>query len=63
MHDEILRQGLNPERLTYNTLISACVKMENMDAAMQFFEEMKVSCVYLEGRFSAVYTCLDGILY
>lgn len=42
-HDEILRQGLNPDRLTYNTLIFACVKMENLDAAMLFFEQMKVS--------------------
>ncbi|CAA2987901.1 pentatricopeptide repeat-containing At5g10690 [Olea europaea subsp. europaea] len=40
-HDEILRQGLNPDRLTYNTLIFACVKMENLDAAMLFFEQMK----------------------
>uniref|UniRef100_A0A5B7BNC4 CBS domain-containing protein n=1 Tax=Davidia involucrata TaxID=16924 RepID=A0A5B7BNC4_DAVIN len=41
VHDEILRQGLNPDRLTYNTLIFACVKAEKFDAAMQFFEEMK----------------------
>ncbi|KAL2525364.1 Pentatricopeptide repeat-containing protein [Abeliophyllum distichum] len=40
-HDEILRQGLNPDRLTYNTLIFACVKMENLDFAMLFFEHMK----------------------
>lgn len=42
-HDEILQRGLNPDRLTYNTLIFACVKMENLDTAMLFFEQMKVS--------------------
>ncbi|KAL5559389.1 hypothetical protein UlMin_035600 [Ulmus minor] len=41
MYDEILRLGLNPDKLTYNTLISACVKTENLDAAMHFFQEMK----------------------
>ncbi|KAK6927726.1 Pentatricopeptide repeat [Dillenia turbinata] len=41
MHDEIRRHGLRPDKLTYNTLIFACVKAENMVAAMQFFEEMK----------------------
>ncbi|KAH0989741.1 hypothetical protein GBA52_001224 [Prunus armeniaca] len=41
MHTEILRLGIKPERLTYNTLISACVKAGKLDMAMQFFEEMK----------------------
>ncbi|XP_057960099.1 pentatricopeptide repeat-containing protein At5g10690 [Malania oleifera] len=41
LHGEILRQGLKPDRLTYNTLISACVKSKNLDAAMHFLEEMK----------------------
>ncbi|EOY29221.1 Pentatricopeptide (PPR) repeat-containing protein / CBS domain-containing protein [Theobroma cacao] len=41
LHEEILRLGLEPDRLTYNTLIFACVKTENLDAAIRFFEEMK----------------------
>ncbi|KAF6138533.1 hypothetical protein GIB67_022567 [Kingdonia uniflora] len=41
VHAEILRQGLKPDRLTYNTLIFACVKSGNMDAAMKLFAEMK----------------------
>ncbi|XVE97263.1 hypothetical protein REPUB_Repub03eG0005100 [Reevesia pubescens] len=41
LHDEILRLGLEPDRLTYNTLIFACAKTENLDAAICFFEEMK----------------------
>ncbi|XP_052209423.1 pentatricopeptide repeat-containing protein At5g10690 isoform X2 [Diospyros lotus] len=38
VHDEILRQGLNPDRHTYNTLIFACVKAGKFDAALHFFE-------------------------
>ncbi|OMO90615.1 hypothetical protein COLO4_19030 [Corchorus olitorius] len=41
LHEEILRLGLEPDRLTYNTLIFACVKTQNLDAAVRFFEEMK----------------------
>ncbi|ESW33309.1 hypothetical protein PHAVU_001G059500 [Phaseolus vulgaris] len=41
MLNEILRQGIMPDRLTYNTLILACVESEKLDTAMQFFEEMK----------------------
>ncbi|XP_028223244.1 pentatricopeptide repeat-containing protein At5g10690-like isoform X3 [Glycine soja] len=41
MLNEILRQGIMPDRLTYNTLILACVQSGKLDAAMQFFEEMK----------------------
>uniref|UniRef100_A0A0E0ESH0 CBS domain-containing protein n=1 Tax=Oryza meridionalis TaxID=40149 RepID=A0A0E0ESH0_9ORYZ len=39
--DEILRQGLKPDRLTYNTIISACVKSAEIDMAIQFLEDMK----------------------
>ncbi|KAG8050138.1 hypothetical protein GUJ93_ZPchr0009g374 [Zizania palustris] len=39
--DEILRQGLKPDRLTYNTIISACVKSAEIDMAFQFLEDMK----------------------
>lgn len=46
VHDEILQQGLKPDRLTYNTLIFACVKTEKLDTAMRYFEEMKVSSLY-----------------
>ncbi|WVY90152.1 hypothetical protein V8G54_035666 [Vigna mungo] len=41
MLNEILRQGIRPDRLTYNTLILACVESGKLDTAMQFFEEMK----------------------
>ncbi|BAT82231.1 hypothetical protein VIGAN_03221000 [Vigna angularis var. angularis] len=41
MLNEILRQGIMPDRLTYNTLILACVESGKLDTAMQFFEEMK----------------------
>ncbi|XP_030486649.2 pentatricopeptide repeat-containing protein At5g10690-like [Cannabis sativa] len=41
MHREILRLGLIPDRHTYNTLISACVKTNKLDTAMHFLEEMK----------------------
>ncbi|KAL5699239.1 hypothetical protein ACHQM5_030172 [Ranunculus cassubicifolius] len=42
IRDEILRQGLKPDRLTYNTLSFAYVRSGQMDAAMQLFAEMKV---------------------
>ncbi|XP_073145429.1 pentatricopeptide repeat-containing protein At5g10690-like isoform X2 [Henckelia pumila] len=41
IHDEILRRGLNPDRVTYNHLIYACIKAGNLDAATQFYEQMK----------------------
>ncbi|KAG4144892.1 hypothetical protein ERO13_D05G066800v2 [Gossypium hirsutum] len=41
LHEEIQLLGLEPDRLTYNTLIFACVKAENLEAAMRFFKEMK----------------------
>ncbi|KAI4316215.1 hypothetical protein L6164_024214 [Bauhinia variegata] len=41
LHNEILNQGMKPDRLTYNTLLLACVKSNELDAALQFFEEMK----------------------
>lgn len=53
MYDEILRLGLNPDRLTFNTLISACVKTDKLELAMHFFEEMKVPSIYLRGQFRA----------
>ncbi|PIN05028.1 hypothetical protein CDL12_22430 [Handroanthus impetiginosus] len=41
VHDEMLRHGLNPDRLSYNTLIFACIKNDNLDTAMLFLEQMK----------------------
>lgn len=41
MLNEILHQGIMPDRLTYNTLILACVQSEKLDVAMQLFGEMK----------------------
>lgn len=41
VRDEVLHQGLKPDRLTYNTLVLACVKSGKMDSAMQLFVEMK----------------------
>ncbi|KAL6846184.1 hypothetical protein ACP4OV_023632 [Aristida adscensionis] len=43
--DEILRQGLKPDRLTYNTIISACVKSAEIDKAIQFLEDMKEEAI------------------
>jgi pentatricopeptide repeat protein len=48
--DEILRQELKPDRLTYNTIISACVKSAEIDKAIQFLEYMKVSHKYWKGQ-------------
>lgn len=42
----MLNVELKPDRLTYNTLISACVKINKLDAAIHFFEEMKVTSMY-----------------
>ncbi|XP_024012648.1 pentatricopeptide repeat-containing protein At5g10690 isoform X2 [Eutrema salsugineum] len=39
--DEMLRLGLEPDRSTYNTLIHACIKCGDLDAAIKFFKEMK----------------------
>ncbi|XP_020523682.1 pentatricopeptide repeat-containing protein At5g10690 isoform X2 [Amborella trichopoda] len=41
VYDEMLREGLKPDRLTYNTLLLACVKSGEMDIAMRLFREMK----------------------
>lgn len=43
----MLYHGMTPDRLTYNTLILACVKSQKMDAAKQFFEDMKVTSLHL----------------
>lgn len=53
MHDEMLWLGLKPDRLTYNTLISACVESRKLDKAMHFFKEMKVPRMNLKGQFRA----------
>ncbi|XP_073055450.1 pentatricopeptide repeat-containing protein At5g10690 isoform X1 [Primulina eburnea] len=42
VHDQILRRGLNPDKITYNHLIYACIKAGNLDAATEFYEQMKV---------------------
>ncbi|KAL5782898.1 hypothetical protein ACOSP7_007927 [Xanthoceras sorbifolium] len=41
LHDEMLHLGLEPDRLTYNILIFACVKTEKLDVAMSFYEQLK----------------------
>ncbi|XP_044462915.1 pentatricopeptide repeat-containing protein At5g10690 isoform X2 [Mangifera indica] len=41
LHEEMLDLGLDPDRLTYNTLIFACVKIEKLDVAMSFYEQLK----------------------
>lgn len=57
--DEMLRLELEPDRSTYNTLIHASIKCGDLDAAMKFLKEMKVTCVYLKGQF---YTLLRVVL-
>jgi pentatricopeptide repeat protein len=44
VRDEMTRQGLRPDKLTYNTLISACVKSGEMEKAVQLLSDMKVYC-------------------
>ncbi|XP_074334241.1 pentatricopeptide repeat-containing protein At5g10690 [Apium graveolens] len=39
--DDIRQQGLNPDKLTYNTIIFACVKMNDLKSALRIFQEMK----------------------
>ncbi|XP_017230057.1 pentatricopeptide repeat-containing protein At5g10690 isoform X1 [Daucus carota subsp. sativus] len=39
--NDIRLQGLNPDKLTYNTIIFACVRMNDLESAVQFFQEMK----------------------
>ncbi|KAF3339261.1 pentatricopeptide repeat-containing protein [Carex littledalei] len=39
--DEMMRQGVRPDKLTYNTLISACVKSGEMEKAVQLLSDMK----------------------
>ncbi|TXG62370.1 hypothetical protein EZV62_013733 [Acer yangbiense] len=41
LHDDMLHLGLEPDRLTYNTLIFACVKATKLDVAMSFYEQLK----------------------
>ncbi|KAJ4709703.1 putative Pentatricopeptide repeat-containing protein [Melia azedarach] len=41
LHEEMLHLGLDPDRLTYNTLIFACVKTEKLDVAMSFYKQLK----------------------
>lgn len=53
LHEEMLHLGLDPDRLTYNTLIFACVKTEKLDVAMSFYKQLKVARMYLKGQFGA----------
>lgn len=46
LHDVMLCRRLKPDKLTYNTMISACVKIENLDDAMRYFREMKVASMF-----------------
>ena len=39
--DEISENDLKPNDITYNTMIDACVKSNNINKAFDFFEEMK----------------------
>jgi len=55
VHDKMSRQGLQPDKLTYNTLILAAVKMENLDSAVKFLEEMKVSRKYQKNSLEPQY--------
>ncbi|XP_074352668.1 uncharacterized protein LOC141691815 [Apium graveolens] len=39
--DDIRKQELNPDKLPYNTIIFACVKMNDLKSALRIFQEMK----------------------
>lgn len=54
-----MRQGLKPDKLTYNTLIFACVKSGKTDTAIQFLCEMKVSSKCLGGYFKPMWVFSD----
>ncbi|XP_008805415.1 pentatricopeptide repeat-containing protein At5g10690 isoform X2 [Phoenix dactylifera] len=41
IRDEMLCQGLKPDKLTYNTLIFACIRDGRTDTAIQLLAEMK----------------------
>ncbi|KAJ4801814.1 Pentatricopeptide repeat-containing protein [Rhynchospora pubera] len=45
VRDEMIRQGLRPNRITYNTLISACVKSAEMEKAVQLLSDMKEEAI------------------
>ncbi|EHA8592147.1 hypothetical protein COCNU_contig69311863G000010 [Cocos nucifera] len=54
IRDEMLRRGLKPDKLTYNTLIFACIRHGRVDIAIQLLAEMKVLRKYKRGQFKAV---------
>ncbi|KAL9442782.1 hypothetical protein AB3S75_016198 [Citrus x aurantiifolia] len=41
LHDEMSHVGLEPDSLSYNTLISACIKTKKLDVTMPFNEQLK----------------------
>ncbi|KAH9623888.1 hypothetical protein KSS87_022937 [Heliosperma pusillum] len=41
VRDEMLRQGLKPDKFSYNILIHAAVKRGTLDAAIELWDEMK----------------------
>lgn len=43
LHNEMSHLGLKLDRLSYNTLILACVKTGKLDVAVSFYEELKVA--------------------
>ncbi|XP_021855756.2 pentatricopeptide repeat-containing protein At5g10690 isoform X2 [Spinacia oleracea] len=59
VHDEMLRQGLKPDKLTYNMLILAAVKTGKLDSAMQYLEEMKVAAL----KYNSDYLLPDNVAY
>ncbi|KAJ3704838.1 hypothetical protein LUZ61_008543 [Rhynchospora tenuis] len=59
VRDEMIRQGLRPDRLTYNTLISACVKSEEMEKAVQLLSDMKEEAI----RYNINELIPDGVTY
>ncbi|XP_021744120.1 pentatricopeptide repeat-containing protein At5g10690-like isoform X2 [Chenopodium quinoa] len=59
VHNEMLRQGLKPDKLTYNMLILAAVKTEKLDSAMQYLEEMKDAAL----KYNSDYHFPDNVTY
>lgn len=55
LHDEMSHVGLEPDSLSYNTLISACIKTKKLDVTMPFNAteghkhvfERPVLCLYI----------------
>ncbi|KAJ7967952.1 Pentatricopeptide repeat-containing protein family [Quillaja saponaria] len=52
---EMLNKGQGADSLVYNNLIDGFLKLENLDKANEFFDELKERCVVYDGVINATY--------